>query len=981
MRLGLLGTLEVWSDEAQLAVMPAKLRTVLAALALQPRRVVPAGALVAALWDTEPPAGAWGTVRTYVKRLRQTVGPAAAAQIVTRSPGYLLDAAEDEVDVLVFVRLCGQGGEAVRAGRWEEGADLLRRALALWRGAPLTDVPSEVLRDRVSYLEQTRLQALEERTLAYLSLGQQAELVPELQSLVDAHPLHEGFRGQLMTALYLAGRQGDALAAFRRARATLVAELGTEPGEHLRSLHQRILAGEVIGAVVRARPRVASPPGPSAGESIAKAAAGIPGAVPQPQPRQLPAAPGYLAGRLAELAVLDGLLEQHPETDRPSVRVCAVSGTAGVGKTALALYWGHRVSDRFPDGQLYLNLRGFDPSGAPVTAAEAVRSFLDALGVPTAQIPVTPEAQASLYRTLLADRSVLIVLDNAVNAQQVRPLLPGGGRCVVIVTSRDALTSLVARESALPLPVGLLTSTEAYDLLARRLGAARLAEDASAAADLIRLCSRLPLALAIGAARALQPHKALAVVAAELRDSAARLDNLAAGDELGDVRTVFSWSYRGLPDRAAAAFRLLGVHPGPEISGAAGASLLGVPFAEAQHVLQQLLGAHLVAEPVPGRYSLHDLLRVYAAELAAAEAESPAAVMRMVDHYLASARRAARQLDPSRELPALEFPAARLATEDFASPATALAWFRAEHQVLAAVEAVAADSGLYSRAVMLPWVMTTYLGRTGQWHDWAALQRTALIAAERSGDQPGLAHVRVSLGRVSERLGQLEDSRAHLQRAAEIYRDLDDHAGQGDVHITMARVLERTGRHNDSLSQAEQAVVQFRLAGDLTGQANALNTVGWQRILTGQYEQALADCREALQMCRTVGDMMAEAATWDSIGFAHYHLSQGADALACFAHALELFAEIDDKFGQAAVRDHLGDACLLTGDQQSARLHWEQSLAALQDLQDARADQVRAKLAALRPAQQAGPGRSAPLKADGGRRRAGPERRQPRPAE
>jgi tetratricopeptide (TPR) repeat protein/transcriptional regulator with XRE-family HTH domain len=675
------------------------------------------------------------------------------------------------------------------------------------------------------------------------------------------------------------------------------------------------------------------------------------GGIVGPVPRQLPAAPGHFAGRLDELKVLDGLLERALGAEY-SAPVCAIIGTAGVGKTALAVDWAHKVSNRFPDGQLYVNMHGFDPSGAPMSAAEAIRSFLDALEVPAARIPTAADAQASLYRTVLADRAMLILLDNVLNPEQVRPLLPGSRRSVVVITSRNDLTSLVAVDSALPLAVDLMTSADAHELLARRLGAERLTGAGDAAAELIRLCSRLPLALAIGAARAaLQPERSLASVAAELRDSASRLDSLAAGDALSDARSVFSWSYRELSDQAAGAFRLLGVHPGPDVSAAAAASLLGVSPAEARQILRELAGAHLVAEQVPGRYSMHDLLRIYAAELA--ETDSPAvrqtAITRVLDHYLGTACNAAGQLDPSRPRPAPEPPEAGVRPEEFADSGAALAWFQAERQVLIAVETLAASSGLDRHAVKLPWAMTTYLGRTGQWHGWAVLQRIALAAAERSGDRAGQARIQVSLGRADERLGRLEDSQSHLIHAVELYRALDDHAGQGDVHITMARILEVMGRQQASLSQAEEAVVQFRLAGNIIGQGDALNTVGWQHILLGQYEQALTVCREAFNLCRQAQNRFGEAATWDSIGYAHYHLGQATEAITCYEQGLSIVCDLGDRSGQAAIRDHMGDAYLLTGDPQRARLEWEQALAILQDMGHADASGIRAKLDELRP--------------------------------
>ena len=486
-----------------------------------------------------------------MKRLRYRLG-SAGRQIVTSRPGYRLEVAEDELDLRVFTRLCRDGGAAVRAEDWAAAFGGLGQALGLWRGAPFADAGCERLqREQAPPLSELRLQAAQWRAEAGLALGGHAELASELAGWCTAEPLRERFAALRMLALYRSGRQADALAAYQQARRMLVDELGVEPGEELRRLHQQILARD---------PFLAAP-------AQRDAAAGRPDAVGV-VPRQLPASVACFAGRSGELEVLAGLAEQAACGTGGMVVISAIGGTAGVGKTALAVHVAHQVADMFPDGQLYADLRGFSPSGDPVPPARVVRGFLGALGVAPQAVPADAEAQVALYRSVLAGKRMLVVLDNARDAAQVRPLLPGSARCLVVITSRSQLAGLAAVEGARLLPLGLLTEQEARELLAGRLGAAgRVEADPEAVNELIRLCARLPLALAITAARAAaRPEHPLAALAEELHAADGPLDALDAGDPTASVRSVFSWSYRQLSPAAAQLFRLLGIHPGPDIS-------------------------------------------------------------------------------------------------------------------------------------------------------------------------------------------------------------------------------------------------------------------------------------------------------------------------------------------------------------------------------------------------------------------------------
>jgi DNA-binding SARP family transcriptional activator len=486
MRFGILGPVLVDDGAVAVAVPAARQRVLLAALLVHAGQAVSADALAEVVWDGSPPPAAAGTLRTHVMRLRRVLGPRAGKRLVTRYPGYLVEADEDEIDLLRFSRMCRDGSAAVIAGSWQQASQILAEALGLWRGPALADVPSQLLqRNEVPRLDQLRLQAQEWRIDADLHLGRHAELVPELQSLAAEYPLRERVHACLLLALYRSGRQAEALAAYRQARGALVEELGAEPGPELQQLHQQILTADPAL-------RIAGPATPTAG--------GAARPDPPAPPRQLPAAVAGFTGRAAELAALTRMLDQAGADAPGTVVISAVSGTAGVGKTALAVHWAHQVAARFGDGQLYVNLRGFEPFGSPVVPDAAIRGFLDALGLPPGRIPAGAEAQAGLYRGLLAERRMLIILDNASDEQQVRPLLPASPRSLVVVTSRNQLSGLAAANGAQLLTLDVLRHTEAVQMLAARLGSDRAGAEPAAIDRIARLCACLPLALAIAAA-------------------------------------------------------------------------------------------------------------------------------------------------------------------------------------------------------------------------------------------------------------------------------------------------------------------------------------------------------------------------------------------------------------------------------------------------------------------------------------------------
>jgi tetratricopeptide (TPR) repeat protein/transcriptional regulator with XRE-family HTH domain len=670
-------------------------------------------------------------------------------------------------------------------------------------------------------------------------------------------------------------------------------------------------------------------------------------------PRQLPAAPRNFVGRTAELRLLDSLL--GTTAGEVSAAVTLVSGTAGVGKTSLALHWAHQASDRFPDGQLYVNLRGFGPTGPPVTPAAAIRDFLSAFQVPAEQIPTSPDAQEALYRSVLAGKRVLVVADNARDADQVRPLLPAGPGCLVLVTSRGQLTSLVAGQGAVPIGLDVLPDAEAGELLSRRLGPERVAGDPAAMARLTGLCAWLPLALAVVAARAVaRPRQPLSTLADELQDEQTRLDALDGGDATASVRSVLSWSYASLSAPAARMFRLLGVHPGPDISAPAAASLAGVDREAARAALTELVSANLVTEDHPGRFGFHDLLRSYAAEQGRSLDSAPArrtVIHRALDHYVLTAQAATRMLNPqSVTRTAASPPSSGALPEDITTYEDAVAWYEAERHVLHATVQAAVSAGFDEHAWQLPAAMATFMQLRGYWAENAELQRAGLAAALRLGDPWTQARMHHGVGHAQSLLGSFDDSSFHFGQSLDLYRQVGDRAAQAHVHVSLGNQLDKLGRYRESLAQCEHALDIYTELGDRAWQARILNNIGWCHAQLADYRQCLRDVRQAIGLHQEVGDKQGQATAWDSLGYAHHHLGQHDEALACYKRALQMFRDQGDRFNQADILTHLGDAHAAAGHPDDAREAWREAADILDDLQHENAGGVRARMTATLPA-------------------------------
>ncbi len=681
-------------------------------------------------------------------------------------------------------------------------------------------------------------------------------------------------------------------------------------------------------------------------------AAGV-GAAPGVVPRRLPAGAAFFAGREAELKELDALLGQDggqygPDGPGGAVVISAVAGMAGVGKTALAVHWARRVAGRFPDGQLYVNLRGYDAEGAAVTAEEVTGWFLLALGVPAGQIPADAQARSGLYRSVLAGRRVLVMLDNARDAAQVRPLLPGSAGCLVVVTSRSALAGLAAAEGARPLRLGPLGAEQGVRLLAARLGPERVAAEPGAVTELVARCGHLPLALAVMAARAAaDPGLPLGVLAEQLAGAAdaeaaagaagpgpGRLEVLETGDPATSLGQLLSWSHRQLSPPAAQMFAMLGVHCGPDITVPAAASLAGVSRPQAGRALAELADASLAAEHRPGRYVLHDLVRGYAAGVARqalGEAGIRAAVERSVDHYLHTGY-------ISCDLPppfALAPPAPGVLPEKLPGEAELQDWAQTNQQVQLQAIAQAAAAGLVTRAWQMFFGQAWSLGGQGYWADCLAIAEVVVAAAEATGDQVALGWTHATVGRYGTFTGAHDEDRAHLARALDHFRRAGDLSGQAWAHLFTSGAYTMRGDLAEAIVQSGQALALFRQTGDQAGQGWALAGLGICHAYLGDCELARGYAGQALEVTPETGDPTTLAMAWHARAFVHSQLGEQRKAISCYRQALALAGERKHPMARGVLVIMLaefGDICRAAGDLPAAVQAWQQALQVLSDL-------------------------------------------------
>jgi DNA-binding SARP family transcriptional activator/tetratricopeptide (TPR) repeat protein len=894
-------------------------RLILGLLLLESGHLVATDRIIDLAWfGQQPPATARNAVQVCVSRLRTALR--ATADISTAGSGYRIDVDHGALDLHRFRDL-------VSAARGQAGADriaLLRAAEQEWRGQVLAgEVGAELRLMLCAGLEEERIAALEDRLAAELELGLHRQVVAELTSLAASHPTRERLACYLMTALYRDGQSAAALEVARRIRAVLSSELGIEPGPALR---------DVELAVLRQAPRLRPPSPPATRPDV---------------PSQLPPDIFGFVGREQDLAALELILAGQAQQPT-AVVIAVVSGGAGVGKTTLAVHWAHRVASRFPDGQLHADLRGFSPGPGPASPAEVLRRFLVALGEPTHGLPPDLDGLAALYRSRTAGKRLLIILDNARDDAQVRPLIPGSAGNTVLVTSRMRLDGLLATAGARPIALDVMSEDEATRLLGHRIGMDRLAPEADAAARILRSCARLPLAVAIVAARIVtSAGLPLAAVAEQLRAGTGSLREFAAADSASDVQGAVSWSYCALSQPAARLFRLLGVHPGPHFTAAAAASIAAAGPAETQVLLEELLRASMLTETAPGRYRMHDLLAAFAAQACHdtdSAVDADAAGMRLVDYYLHASWQATQALYPHRRaIAAVASLPGTIVTKPLAAT-NALTWLRAEHQVLMQVAQYARQQGLDQAAWLLGWTLRDYLHRQGLWADWLSIEEVTLTAAERSGDAFRRAVAYRGQGRVLAQLGEHEQAHEFLARAISLFGQLSDYSGLAATHQVRADLYGLQGRYGDAICDAGQALGHFQRTGEASQAAATQNNLGFLHLQAGDRDAALQYGRRALAASAEIGDRNLQAAALDTIGHVCQRLGNVPEALANYSKSLALQRALGQRMSEAQTLTSIGDCHQAGGDVRSALPCWRDALDILTSLSHPMAEELSSRI-------------------------------------
>ncbi|GAT71319.1 SARP family transcriptional regulator [Planomonospora sphaerica] len=943
--LRVLGPVDIWRDDRSITVTGVKPRTLLAVLVLHANQAVSHDRLLTALWGSTVPASARRLLHNYLWGLRSLL--ADGESLEHASSGYLLRLRSGGCDLDLFTTETASARAALTAGDVTDAARRFRVALALWRGSALGGTHPDFQAAEGPRLEEQRLAALSYRIEADLRLGQHAEIIGELRHLIDDRPLDERLRGQLMLALYRAGRPSEALAVFRDLRRVLHAELGTEPEPDLQRLHQRVLASD--SALHLPAPAVTVAPPSSAprpeNESIA--------------PCQLPRAVGDFTSRDSEIT---HLMRETTSDAVSAVVIEAIDGMAGVGKTALAVHAAHRLAARFPDGQLFLDLHGHTPGRQPVTPLEALRTLLRATGTAQEKIPDDVEEAAALWRSVAACRRMLIVLDNAATTDQVRPLLPGRPGSHTLITSRRRLPGL---DNVTVLSLDVLPPAEAIALFTRIIGAERAHAERRTVEEVAGLCGYLPLALRIAAARLLhRPAWTVQDLAIRLGEQQRRLRELRAGDR--DVAAAFTVSYEQLTTMQQRLFRLLGLIPGDDFDAHTAAALTDLSLLEAESALEELLDTHLLQQHAADRYGFHDLLRDYAQQTCRtteSEAELSGAVDRLHAYYLATATLAVQALghgDPHHRLfskseGSVKSPA--VTTRDKAA-----AWLEAEHSNLVAAALAIHDTW----AVDMSMTLWRYLYYHAHYSEALTLHRHASDIAQRFGDQNAHIQTLVNLGITCWKKTQYEQALQYHQQALALSRQIGDHATQSRVLINLgitcamrgeykqsngyferSLVLaretgnrqregrnlsnlgvnyERMGCYRLALHYQEQALACARDIGDQATEGRALGSLGYTYGRVGRYELAVSHSRLALTVARQAGDRDWEVDVLNNLGTAYAGLHRYQEALTCYNQSLTFSREIENRSSQTETLGEIGNLYLQLGNHSEARDYHQQAL-------------------------------------------------------
>jgi DNA-binding SARP family transcriptional activator len=956
MRFRLLGPLEVRAGEEWQEIGAPKWRSLLAVLLIKAGQVVPVDVLINEVWRDTPPDTAANLVSIYVLRLRRLMGDADGSLLRTRAPGYQLRIGPADSDALVFETLVNDGRHALKAGDPEGAANALAEALVLWRGSPLADVPpTPLVEAETERLAELRLDAAELRITAELACGRHAQVIPELRRLLADQPLRENLWVLLIRALDGAGRHAEALDAYAQARNAIADELGVDPGAELRHLYADMLAkdnllaregGDAPGSILAGTVKASSAtPEPAPAAAEARASRSV------PAPAQLPTDVADFTGREDQVRHLCEVLSSAAaDGEGGVVRVALVAGSGGLGKTSLAVHAAHRVRGSFPDGQLYVDLLGATPH--PLGPGGVLARFLRDLGVDGRYIPVDEAELAARYRTVLTGRRLLIVLDNARDAAQVRPLLPGTASCAVLVTTRSRMPDLASTRLV---DLNVLDDDEALTLFTRVVGDERAAAEPEATAELLLACAGLPLAIRICAARlAARSGWTIATMANRLRNEHRRLDELSVGDLA--VRASFQVSFASLPASArpdgiapADAFRMLGLWHGPSISSAAAAALFGTPEDPATDALEVLVDAHLLESTSPDRYKFHDLLRVYASERAVADLDEPArdaAIGRLLRWYMRTADAAATIVSPSRydmPLDPVEGDQPPLA---FSAVDEALAWYDSDRANVVAATAQASAAGRHDIAWRLPAPLLNIFERRGAWADCIATHRIALNSARQAGNRQGEAWVLNTLG---EALGMIRESEGigYLEQSLAIRREIGDRRGEAQAVNNLADAYSRLGRSHEAVELFRRARDLNREVGNRYGEGVALTNLGEALIDIDRAEEAVGHLEQASKTFGEIGYLDGIGYAMHTLGQCYMSLRRDTDATDCLRQAVVSHEAAGNRHRQAVALHTLGTVQARSGLSAEAARSWGQAAAIFDQLGDlARAAQVRAEQAA-----------------------------------
>lgn len=905
-----LGSLEVFARHTAVPVPPGHLRVLLSALLLAAGQPVRVDSLAQQLWADRQPVNVRGTLSTYVTRLRRLLGN----DVIVSCPGggYSLSVNENGVDLHQFRSLVRRARDA---GSTSHELKLLQEALGLWRGLPFTGVESDWLeRDIVPALTEEWFAATERRIDLDLAYGGSGELIAELRQLTNRYSFRESLWSRLISTLYRSGRRADALAAYQQVRTLLRDGLGIEPGEDLRKLHQDLLRDVPVAETARRTTWA---------------------------PHQLPHDDANFVGRQNDLAALDRLVTNVDSAgeNKPTI-IVAIDGAPGTGKTTLAVHWAHRMTNRYPDVQLFLNLRGYSADD-PVRPAAALEVMLRSLEVPIERIPADLDERSALLRSTLAGRSSLVLLDNARNAAQVRALLPGAGS-LVIVTSRNQLRTLSIRDGAQRLTLRRLSRRDAVQLLSVAAGPERVAAEPQAAGRLTELCDRLPLALAIVAERA-QRADTLSHVVQTLTDEIGRLDSFGSGTD-NDLYAALSWSYRALEPRAAAMFRKLGLHPANDISLDAAAVLADLPVVQAKQVLDQLVDAHMVEQRRSNRYELHDLIRLYATDEAhrtESTVDIQAAIQRVLDWYLHAAVSADTVLQPNRRRDFVAPFEPGMPPPQFADHGQAITWFEQEFDCVRSVVRWAAAREWGSHAWRVAIAMTSFLDRRIAWREGAEILETAQQAAWAAGDRVGEGYTLNSLSCLHMDKGEFRSARDNLEQALDCFKDVSHHVGEMISLSNLGLVLAQVGEAERGLCLCEHALKLARKLDYRRGVAANLDNMGIAYSARGEYEHAIDCLSQANLLFNEIGEVESSLHNLYEIGRAHAAARNYAKSIRALRQAADGLEQLGNRRWQAVVMIELGKAISSAGHPGLARPSWTAALAVMTDLADPRAQELK----------------------------------------